>query len=119
MRWWVILGLVFIVGVLLGNYPLAVFVAMVLLSSGIALWWQRRALDMVTYRRNLFYSRGFPGEQIDLQVEVENWKFLPIPWLQVSDLIPFAIAPTDDDLLRPTHILEIGLLHSLFSLRSI
>jgi len=85
--------------------------------SALARWWQRHSLDHVTYRRRFFYRRGFPGERLSMQLEVENRKFLPISWLRVVDPIPIAVGPEDESLLRPTHSVETGELLSLFSLR--
>jgi uncharacterized protein (DUF58 family) len=98
-------------------YPLAAFSIMVMVISLLARWWQNHSLDHVTYRRKPFYRRGFSGEVIQMQIEVENRKFLPISWLRVQDPVPVAVAPDDENLLKPTHSAEIGLLVSLFSLR--
>ncbi|MBN2549961.1 MAG: DUF58 domain-containing protein [Anaerolineales bacterium] len=85
--------------------------------SGLARWWQRRSLDQVSYNRRFIYRRGFPGESLSLQLEVENRKFLPISWLRVFDPLPRLVGPSDENLLSPTHMPDIGTLLSLFSLR--
>ena len=117
MRWWPLLGLVFLAAVLLGIYPLAIFAVMLLIIVGLARWWQTHALDHITYRRVFPYRRGFPGEEISMLVEVENWKFLPVSWLRAQDLLPNAVGPRDETLLKPTYQPEVGQLISLFSLR--
>jgi uncharacterized protein (DUF58 family) len=111
------LGLVFLLGLFTEVYPLAAFSIMVAVISLLARWWQKHSLDGVTYHRKPFYRRGFLGETIQMQIEAENRKFLPISWLRVQDPVPVAVAPEDERLLKPTHSTEIGLLVSLFSLR--
>lgn len=117
LSWWPFLILVFLLGLLTRVYPLAAFALMLLVISGIAHWWKNHALDAVAFQRKFLYSRGYPGETVDVQMEVENRKFLPLPWLRVQDSIPTAIGPEDETLLRLTHLPEIGMLVSLFSLR--
>jgi len=117
MRWWPFLGLVFLGAVVLGIYPLAIFAVMLLVIGGLSRWWQAHALDNIAYRRSFHFRRGFPGEEILMQVEVENWKFLPVSWLRVQDSLPVAVGPEDESLLKPTHQPEVGILTSLFSLR--
>ncbi|MEW5868818.1 MAG: DUF58 domain-containing protein [Chloroflexota bacterium] len=117
LSWWPFLGLVLLAAVLFKVYPLAAFALMLLAISALAHWWQRRALDEVGFQRRMVYRRGFPGEKIEVRIEVENRKFLPLPWLRVQDLLPSAVGPEEDNLLKPTHSPELGLLVSLFSLR--
>lgn len=117
LSWWPFLILVFLLGILTRAYPLAAFAMMLLIISGIALWWKRLALVEVGYVRKFRYLRGYPGETIEMQVEVENRKFLPLTWLRIQDSLPYASGPEDETLLRPTHIADIGTLISLFSLR--
>jgi uncharacterized protein (DUF58 family) len=117
LSWWPFLWLIFLLGLLARAYPLAAFAFMLLVISGIALWWKKHALDGVSYQRKFFYRRGYPKETLDMQVEVENRKFLPLPWLRVQDSFPFPVGPEDESLLRPTHIPDLGTIVSLFSLR--
>ncbi len=117
VSWWPFLGLVFLLGILFKVYSLAGFAIMLALVSTLANWWNRRALENLVYHRRLHYRRGFPGEQISLQVEVENQKFLPLSWLRIQDLWPSAVGPEDESILRPTHTPESGYLVNLFTLR--
>ncbi len=109
--------LVFILGLFGRVYPLAAFSLMLLIISAVAFWWQKHALDEVKFRRKLLYRRGYPGETLQMTIEIENRKFLPLPWLRVQDSTPAAVGPQDESLLRPTHVPDIGMLVSLFSLR--
>lgn len=115
--WWPFLAILFFLGVLLKIYPLAAFALMLAVVSALARWWQKRSLVGVTYRRFPYYHRGFPGEKIQLRLEVENRKFLPLSWLVVKDPWPWAVGPENEELLSPTHIEEQAELINLFSLR--
>jgi uncharacterized protein (DUF58 family) len=83
----------------------------------IAAWWNSRALDDVEYMRKFKYRRGFPDETIEVEIEVENKKFLPVSWLRINDLWPEAIAPVEENALVHSHLPKIGLLINVFSLR--
>ncbi len=65
--------------------------------------WRRFSLGALSYRRRLQYRRGFPGEQVGLEVAIENRKPLPLAWLRTSDRWPPEIGPGDDSLLTRTH----------------
>lgn len=116
-NWWPILLAVLAIALFTRTYPLAAFVLMLLAISGVAEWQRRHALDSVVFQRRLSYPRGFPGERLSLRLEVENRKFLPLPWLRVLDLIPYVIAPEDDHQVISTHLPDFGLLLALYSLR--
>jgi uncharacterized protein (DUF58 family) len=117
LSWWPFLILVFFLAIFTRSYPLAAFAIMLLAISGLAFWWRKHALDGVTYQRRLIYRRGYPGERLQVQLEIENRKFLPTPWLRVQDMIPTAVGPEEADALKTTHSADLGLLVSLFSLR--
>jgi uncharacterized protein (DUF58 family) len=117
LSWWPFLLLIFLLGLLTRVYSLAAFALMLVIISSIALWWKNHALDAVSYQRKFYYRRGYPDEQIEMQVEVENRKFLPVPWLRIRDRVPNVVGPIDESLLTPTHMPDIGSLTSLFSLR--
>jgi uncharacterized protein (DUF58 family) len=115
--WWPLLGLAFFIGLLTENYQLSAFSGMLTMISLAALWWNRHVLDHVLYQRKFVYRRGYPGEIIPMRIEVQNRKFLSIPWLRIEDLIPYAAGTHDETQLVPTHLPEIGSLVMLFSLR--
>ncbi len=117
LTWWPFLVLIFLLGLLGGVYSLAAFALMLLIISAIAFWWKRHALDGVNVRRKFVYRRGFPNETLNMQVEAENRKFLPLPWLRVYDQVPVQVGPEDESAMRQTHVADIGALVSLFSLR--
>lgn len=116
-NWWILLVAALLFGLFTRTYPLAAFVLMLMAISGVAEWWRRRSLRGVTLRRVFTYQRGYPGEIIPVKYEAENRKFLPLPWLRVSDLVPYDVGPQDESLLTPTHLPDRGMLISLYSLR--
>lgn len=104
-------------GVILRVDLLVTFLVMLLVVLSLATWWQKRSLDGVTYVRKPHFRRGFPGETVSLQIEVENHKLLPLTWLRAQDPWPKAVGPEDEDTLAPTHLPNQGLLTHVFSLR--
>jgi uncharacterized protein (DUF58 family) len=55
------------------------------------LWWSRQALAQVrTLRR--FTTHAFPGETIDIRLQVQNKGWLPLPWLELRETLPVALA---------------------------
>lgn len=96
-------------------YPLALLLALLLVSSGLAWLWIAKALDRVEYRRSFSQSRAFFGEEIELAVEVVNRKLLPLPWLEVDDEAPLPL-PIGDEPLFPSSRPRRVLLSNTYSL---
>ncbi len=115
--WLPLLTVIFAVGYALGKPFLMIMPGMVGVILAVAYWWGRHSLDQVSYRRRPFFRRGFPGERIELQLEVENRKFLPVSWLRVQDPWPEDVGPDEEGVLGPYHIPQVGLLTNVFSLR--
>jgi uncharacterized protein (DUF58 family) len=116
-RWWFFLFGVFMVGVLSRVYLLSAFSVMLALISYLARWWQEHSLKQVNYRRILHYTRGFPGEHLQMEALVENRKFLPVPWLRVKDPVVAAIGPIEEERAKKSMPKSQVLLVSLYSLR--
>ncbi len=112
-----IILLILMLGVVLNQPFLITLGSALLVIIGVAWWWSSQSLAGVTYQRKFHFTRGFSDEKIDLRLNVENKKFLPISWLRVQDLWHLAVAPEEDELLAPSHIQEHGLLTNIFSLR--
>jgi len=109
--------LLMILGIVLKVPFLVTLATAIFVIVGFAWWWQGRSLQGVTYKRIFHYSRGFPGEHIDLQVEVENRKILPVSWLRIQDDWERGVGPVDEEILAPSYIQDRGTLTNIFSLR--
>lgn len=116
-RWMPFLATVFLLGLLLKVPMLSMLTSALAVVIAVANWWRKRALDNVVYTRQFHYTRAFPGEEVEVRLEVENRKFLPISWLRVLDTWPKAVGPVDENILVPSHHQNIGLLTNIFSLR--
>ncbi len=112
-----ILLVLVLLGIVLNEPFLITLASTLLVAAGVAWWWNLRSLQGVIYRRRFRYTRGFPDELIDLQVDVENRKLLPVSWLRIQDDWDRAVGPIDDEALAPSHIPERGFLTNIFSLR--
>jgi uncharacterized protein (DUF58 family) len=53
--------------------------------------WQRLCLVGVTFRRHLSATRAEFGERVVLELELENDKLLPLPWLELEEAVPAAL----------------------------
>lgn len=57
-------------------------------------WWSRRAIAGVTYTRT-FNDRAFLGEKIKVELEINNTKWLPVPWLRIREGLPVQLSGPD------------------------
>lgn len=57
-------------------------------------WWSRRAITGVTYKRT-FYNHAFLGEQIKVELEINNTRWLPVPWLRIREGLPVQLSGPD------------------------
>ena len=71
-------GLVFIV-ILLG---------LAISAAALGKLWSRFSLRGVGCKRTMSEDRAFPGEMVELKVRLVNHKILPLPWVQLSHLVP-------------------------------
>ncbi len=116
-RWvWMAL-LVFVVGALIRNASMVAITGFMLVVIVFSWAWNRRALRNVRYLRRFHHRRAFPGEKLDVQILVENHKWLPVTWLQVEDEWPSEFAPEDSSALVPSSGPSIGYLVNVYSLR--
>lgn len=97
--------------------PLLVLLALaVALALGVALLWRRFGLRQVHYRRSFSRPRAFPGEEVVLEITVENAKLLPLPWLEVEDDFPTTLV-FPDLRLDPSPKPKVGVFRTVFSAR--
>ncbi|MFH1139922.1 MAG: DUF58 domain-containing protein [Pseudomonadota bacterium] len=77
----------------------AALIGLVLAAAGISRAWSFFCLYGVDCRRSITPSRAFPGETVELEIIFENRKILPVPWLEVDDELPRALAPAGEEAL--------------------
>ncbi len=104
-------------GLVLGLPGMLVLPIFLLMTIAAGTWWNNRVLRDVTYRRRITRNRAFPGEQVEIDVLVENNKFLPVPWLRAEDEWPLAVPPTQSDALSPSRLQDMGNLTNVLALR--
>jgi uncharacterized protein (DUF58 family) len=105
---------VFVIVAALGLYPLALLIALLILTSEVARLWSRYSLARLEYTREFGQTRAIFGEEIDLAIRVVNRKILPLPWLEVDDQLPDSL-PIVGHTLYPSSTPRHSLLSNLFS----
>ena len=88
-------------GVATTNGPLVGLGLILLLAGFVARTWSKNVLKRLTYTRIIPEDRAFPGEPLTVTLRVVNDKLLPVPWLEVRDLVPEAL-PLRDEHLSPS-----------------
>lgn len=56
-------------------------------------WWTNTIIDRLVFQRH-YESRVFPGETIQVKVDIVNHSLLPIVWLRIQDYFPLDLADT-------------------------
>ena len=92
-------------------------IALFLLTIVLVSWfWNRLALWGVSYRRHFSERRAFCGETVEVALEVDNRKFLPLSWLRVEDTFPSDL-PLEGGEVVVSAGSNLGRLSTFFSLR--
>lgn len=71
-----------------GSTALVIIAAMIFGAGGLSRLWSRLSLDRVTYSRHLSDRRVFVGEEVQLELRLENAKVVPVPWIEVRETLP-------------------------------
>jgi uncharacterized protein (DUF58 family) len=109
-------ALLIVIGLILRERAIFALAASILTVIPVAWWWKWISLRGVDYERHLDKRRAFPGEHVDMTIQITNRKLVPLSWLEISDEIPMAL-PLADGVLMPTHIPRMGSLQHVASLR--
>jgi uncharacterized protein (DUF58 family) len=104
-------------GFLLKHEGLLALAGMLMVTIGLSWLWSRFSLVDLEYDRKLHYFRGFPGENIDCQIEVQNKKLLPLGWLEIKDKWPRAVEPIKEVELSGSEVLDEGILRFLLTMK--
>jgi len=92
-------------------------VAVALLSIVIVSWlWNRLALWGVDYRRVFSERRAFCGETVEVSLQVDNRKLLPLSWLRLEDTFPTSL-PLEGGEVVVSSGTNLGTLSTIFSLK--
>jgi len=65
--------------------------------------WSRAATRGLRVRRR-FVDRAFAGEEVTVQLRLENTGYLPVTWLEIEEEVPAGLAGEQ----RPVHVLGLG-----------
>ena len=88
-KFWLFAAVVMVLaGAPLGSAPLLMSGSLVLVLAAISNLWTHYSLARVEYHHTLSSYRAFTGEEILFSTSLTNRKFLPLPWVQVTDEIP-------------------------------
>src|SRR5262245_6721196 len=89
---------------LVARQPLATLLCtLLLLAAGTARLWNRWSLVRVGYQARLSTTRAFPGDEIELRLEVSNRKPLPLTALTVRELLPSGLTVLEGTAGRDFH----------------
>jgi uncharacterized protein (DUF58 family) len=73
-----------------GDFALTlIYLVVGALAAG--MWWSRQALTQVQAKRR-FSTHAFLGERIKIDLHVQNMGWLPLPWLELRETLPIALA---------------------------
>jgi len=67
---------------------IVIVLGLVLSAAGLSKLWSRYSLKGVHCQHLLSGQRAFPGEYLELKLQLDNHKLLPLPWIQVNDEVP-------------------------------
>jgi uncharacterized protein (DUF58 family) len=101
-RYWFPVPVIFVaLGFWLGSGPLVGLGAFMLLAGFVARKWSDYTLVRLRYERRLPENRAFPGDSLEMTLRLTNDKVLPIPWVELRDLIS-ADLPVGEERLSPS-----------------
>ncbi|MBN2117232.1 MAG: DUF58 domain-containing protein [Anaerolineales bacterium] len=73
-----------------GDFALTL-IYLVVGSLAAGMWWCYRALAQVKAKRR-FNTHAFLGEKVKIHLQLENKGWLPLPWLELRETLPVALA---------------------------
>ncbi len=110
--------IILIISLALHQMPLALISLLFILTGAVSRLWNRYCLRRVEYQRRLSQTQVFFGEEIVFEIEINNRKPLPLPWLQIEDELPEKVTllkgkatVTHDDRVILNNIFPINMYH--------
>jgi uncharacterized protein (DUF58 family) len=107
----------YLLGGLLDNALISQVAVMVCVPLGISWLWLRAALKSIVYTRKIIYPNGFPGDQTEITIRMQNKKWLPLSWIRMTDIWPKEIKPIHGSGIDGYRYSEEGKLTNIFNLR--
>jgi uncharacterized protein (DUF58 family) len=95
-RWTSLAIIAFVISALTKSQTLTAMSGFMLIIVFVAWLWSRNTLVLVDYRRRFHHTHAFPDETTEVEISVENRKWLPVTWLQIEDMWPSGFTPTDE-----------------------
>ena len=115
--WFWIAGILALIGYFTQEAGFTALAACLLTMIPLAWLWNRWSLKGLVYRRRFNRQRVFPGEVIEMTLEVSNHKLLPLSWVRFEDEFPLSIAPENVTLSPSPASESSGYLRSAFAVR--
>ena len=116
-RRWYYLGVGLIILGIVFRQPLFIVIGLLItLVLAMVDIWSIYCLRDVAYKRFLSEKRVLYGEEITLSLTLENTKILPLPWIEIQDVVPRAL-PIKDQSIHTAGVGNSFTLDSLFNLR--
>jgi uncharacterized protein (DUF58 family) len=101
-RYWVPVPLAMLaLGLAMSSGPLIALGAFILMAGFVGQTWSDHVFDKVRFERYIPENRAFAGEKLHMTLRLVNDKFLPIPWIEVRDLVPEEL-PSGEEHLSPS-----------------
>ena len=86
-----LVALLLIASFLRGDFALTlIYLVVGALAAGS--WWSRRSMTQVLEPGDYFSTHAFLGEKINIELHVQNKGWLPLPWLELRENLPVALA---------------------------
>lgn len=93
---WLLLASVAAIVGLLTHRPALIFVgAFIFAISLVSLAWDAYSTRDLVFRRHLSEQRAFMGEELEMTIEVENRKWLPLSWIRVTDIVATGLSVSE------------------------
>lgn len=113
---WLVLAVVLtLLGLILNVQFLLTAALTILIIVGVSWLWTRFSLFGLHYRRQFSEVRAFLGETIELTLELRNQKFLPLTWLELTDVFPSNL-PLEGERVRFNYSNNLGELNTFWTL---
>lgn len=98
--WTAFFGVLLVASVIFAHALGIAFGLMGLIAIGVARFWNRVALQKLTYERAFPQERVFFGDEIYMDLVLSNRKPIPLAWLNIDDELPQGVMPASASLRR-------------------